>query len=230
MLEVAVQLQSTEQELVQQAVRIESLHEELKGVAAEREAYIKERRRQAAEQLSEVERQRAKATGGLEKSVRRAELVALRAPDDGVIFERAKLNVGSVAQSGNPLLVLVPLGATLEADVEIPTRDIGSVRIGALVSVKLEAFPFQVFDTLAGRVKSVAPDVTVKPASEGGGAAFKAKIALNDQRLAKMPVGSNLSAGITVTAEIKAKKRTVLSYLLYPIVRWLSEGGRELSL
>lgn len=228
-LEPEVQLLAAEQEMVQLAVKIKSLEGELRGIAAEREAYLKERRRQVAEQLGEAERQQARVAGGLRKSERRDVLSDLRAPADAIIFERAKLNAGSVAQSGNPLFVLVRLGTPLEVEVEIPARDIGLVRLEALVSVKLEAFPFQNFDMIAGRVKSIAPDVTIKPASEGGAATFKAKIELRDQRLKKMPAEQRLSAGMTATAEIKSGKRTVLSYLIYPIIRWFSEGGKEPS-
>jgi hemolysin D len=218
---------SAEQEITQLMVRRRSLDEEIQTVLAEREAFLKERRRQSAEQLIEAQRQRERIVNTLRKSERRANLVTIEAPVDAVVFERARVSVGSVAQSAQTLAALVPDGARLEAEVEIPSKDIAQVRVGSAAFVKLEAFPFQRFGGLEGRVSSIAPDAQQKPASEGGAVTYKAKITLASQRLATVPGDILLAPGMVATAEIRAGKRTVLSYFLYPIIRALSEGVRE---
>lgn len=218
---------SIEQELTQLMVRRRTLDEEIQTVLAEREAFTKERRRQATEQLIEAQRQRERILNTLTKSERRANLVSLVAPVDAIVFERARLSVGSVAQSAQALLVIVPIGATLEGEVEIPSKDIALVRTGDSVAVKIEAFPFQRYGTLEGRLTSIAPDANQKPVNEGGAVTYKAKIELIARRLMTVPEGVSLAPGMVVTAELISGKRTVLSYFLYPVLRALDEGIRE---
>jgi HlyD family secretion protein len=218
---------SIEQELAQLMVRRRTLDEEIQTVLAEREAFNKERRRQATEQLIEAQRQRERMLNTLTKSERRGALVSLLAPADAIVFERARLSVGSVAQSAQALLVLVPVGAMLEGEVEIPSKDIALVQTGDKVAVKIEAFPFQRYGTLEGQLLSIAPDANQKPANEGGAVSYKAKIELAAQRLATVPRDLGLAPGMVVTGEIISGKRTVLSYLLYPVLRALNEGMRE---
>lgn len=215
-----------EQDLGNVRARQGAVAEEMAGIAAEHASFAKERRRQLGEQLVEAGRQRERLIGARTKSQQRRSIVTLQAPVDAIVLERARLSVGSVAQSASPLVTLVPAEATLEAEIEVPSKDIALVRSGDDVRLKLEAFPFQRYGTLLGKIKSVAPDATQKPPQEGGTTVFKGLVKLSSERLDEA-TDVRLSPGMVATAEISIGKRSVLSYFVYPIIRALDESIRE---
>ncbi|MBV1694184.1 MAG: HlyD family type I secretion periplasmic adaptor subunit [Hyphomicrobiales bacterium] len=217
---------AVDQELTQLGIRRKSLEEEIQTVMAEREAFMTERRRQLTEHLIESTRQRERLINQLTKSERRTSLVSLVSDVDGVVLERARLSVGSVAQSAQALVTIVPSNAVLECEVEIPSKDIAYVRGTDTAAIKLEAFPFQKYGTVGGRITRMAPDAVQKPVNEGGSVTYKARIGLDAQRLVSAAEVA-LAPGMVVTAEIKVGHRTVLSYFLYPLIRALDEGIRE---
>lgn len=213
---------------------------ELRGVQADRAAFIDEWRRKTAEELVEQTRQRATLVEQIAKAERRRSLVTLTAPVDAVVLEVAKRSVGSVVREAEPLVTLVPADVPLEVEAEIPSRDIGLVRVGDFVRVKLDAFPFQRHGTLPGEIRTISADAfTHDPqGAQGGvanpdaprpaaGAVFRARIRLTDTRLEAVPAGTNLSPGMVASAEIRVGTRSVLSYFLYPVIRVLDESIRE---
>ena len=218
----------------------ESAHE-LRGVQADRAAFIDEWRRKTAEELVEQTRQRATLVEQIAKAERRRSLVTLTAPVDAVVLEVAKRSVGSVIREAEPLVTLVPADVPLEVEADIPSRDIGLVRVGDFVRVKLDAFPFQRHGTLPGEIRTISADAfTHDPAqgAQGGianpdaprpaaGAVFRTRIRLTDTRLEAVPDGTRLSPGMVASAEIRVGTRSVLSYFLYPVIRVLDEGIRE---
>jgi len=168
-------------------------------------------------------------------------LLELRAPQAGVVKELATTTLGAVVQPGTVLLSLVPQNEPLLAEVAIENKDIGFVREGQPVRLKLAAYPFQKYGMLEGVVKTVSPDSSAREASaqargtaggqtgEGPAAAlaFKALIELRNQKLAVSDLALPLAAGMQVSAEIMQGERTVLEYLLSPVQRVTSEAGRE---
>lgn len=220
----------------------ESEHE-LRGVQADRAAFIDEWRRKTAEELVEQTRQRATLVEQIAKAERRRSLVTLTAPVDAVVLEVAKRSVGSVIREAEPLVTLVPADVPLEVEADIPSRDIGLVRVGDFVRVKLDAFPFQRHGTLSGEIRTISADAfTHDPAqgAQGGansinadaprpaaGAVFRTRIRLTDTHLEAVPDGTRLSPGMVASAEIRVGTRSVLSYFLYPVIRALDESIRE---
>jgi HlyD family secretion protein len=146
--------------------------------------------------------------------------------------------VGSIVQPAEPFIILVPYNSTIEAEVDILAKDIGRIRVGDSVRVKLDAFPFQRHDTLPGTVKIVSEDSfqrSNQPAKnsppqteeEGGDGLYRARINLLSTQLRNVPEGFRLMPGMKVRAEIKVGHRSVISYFLYPVIRALDEGLRE---
>jgi len=200
---------------------------ELKAVQAERSAFIDEWRRKAAEELVEQTRQRATLVEQIAKAERRRSLVTMTAPVDAVVLEVAKRSVGSVVKEAEPLVTLVPSDVPLEVEADIPSRDVGLVRAGDTVRVKLDAFPFQRHGTLPGEVRTISADAFQRDPKDGGGAVFRARVRLLATRPDGVPDGTRLSPGMVASAEIRIGTRSVLSYFLYPVIRALDESIRE---
>jgi HlyD family secretion protein len=204
----------------------ELLHEQ-SAIMADSQAFTGEWQRKLSEELIHTRRERDDVAERLAKAERRSSLVSLIAPVDAVVLEMAKLSVGSIVKDAEPLVKLVPLNVPLELEVEIAARDIGLVEPGAPVRIKLDAFPFQRHGTLDGDVRTISADAFQRPADQTGDAYYRTRVRLLNTHLRDVPENRILGPGMVVQAEIKVGTRSVLSYLLYPVIRMLDESIRE---
>lgn len=203
---------------------------ELASAQAERSAFDKSWRQKAMEDLLSATRDRDGINEQLAKADKRAKAIRMVAPADGVVLEIGKLSVGSIVREAEPLFTLVPLGAQLEAEVQIDSLDIGYIKPGALAHIKVDAFSFQQHGMLEGKVRTVSQDSFKREAADknGGGldAYYLSRIPYTG-KLKKMTEGAQLLPGMTVSAEVVVGHRTVMSYLLYPLTRAMDESIRE---
>jgi HlyD family secretion protein len=217
--------QYQEKELLQQAA----------AAREQKEKYINNWIREGGEKLTQVQQEISTATQQLAAAERRRSLVVLRAPADGVVLELGQRSIGSVAKEAEPLVTLVPRDNKVEAEVDIDSADVARLRVGDTVRVKLDALPFQRHGTLDGTLRvitenSFQPDKggrTGDSKPDGQPAFFRARIALGPLELRDVPQDFRLIPGMTATSEIKVGRRTIISYLLDPIVRLFDESLRE---
>ena len=106
-------------------------------------AFKKGWRQKMMEEMLSTSRDKNSVSEQLQKADRRRKLVTLTSPSDAVVLEIAKLSLGSVVQGGGAFFTLVPLGAELEAEVQIDSMDVGYVKLGDVSRIKLDAYPFQ---------------------------------------------------------------------------------------
>ena len=205
------------------------LGEVLNRLKADKAAYLAEFRQQLGEDLVQARRERDAAVKQLEKAARRNEVTVLAAPADAIVLDVAQRSVGSVMKEAEPLYTLVPLDSPLEAEVLVEGLDVGQVKTAALTRLKLEPWPFQKHGTLTGRLRTLSEDVfNPDPKKEGEARPhYKARIEITSTKLRDVPPNFRLIPGMSVTAEINAGERTILSYFLYPLLRGLDESIRE---
>jgi HlyD family secretion protein len=216
-----------ERDLQLSANEILELHQETARTRADREAFIQDWRQKTAEELVSARREHDAIEQQFEKAKRRNALVDLMAPADAVVLEVAQRSIGSVLREAEPLFTLVPLDVPIEAEVSVDARDIGLVRTGAPVRLKLDAYPFQKHGTIDGTVRTITEDSFVDKENKGQAAFYRARVTLTSTTLRGAPETFRLIPGMTVAAEIKGGERTVLSYFLYPLIRGLDESIRE---
>lgn len=167
----------------------------------------------------------------------RHEHLELRAPQAGTVKELATTTIGAVVQPGTVILSLVPIHEPLLAEVAVENQDIGFVRSGQKVRLKVATYPFQKYGMLDGTVRTVLADAsnsqeerTTRGANAANGEAsqsFKAMIEIRTQFLHLEDARYPLAAGMQISAEIIEGKRSVLKYLLSPVQRIASEAGME---
>jgi HlyD family secretion protein len=196
--------------------------------------YVNNWVREGGEKLTQLQQEMATATQQLAAAERRRSLVVLRAPADGVVLELGQRSIGSVAKEAEPLVTLVPSDNKVEAEVDIDSSDVARLRVGDTVRVKLDALPFQRHGTIDATLRvitenSFQPDKnrTGDNKPDGQPAFFRARVALGPLDLRDVPQDFRLIPGMTATAEIKVGRRTIISYLLDPIVRLFDESLRE---
>lgn len=158
------------------------------------------------------------------KSERRSSFQQLVAPVDGTVARLAVHTIGGVVEPAKPIMVIVPEGGPLVAEVKLLNRDAGFVQAGQKVAVKLEAFPFTRYGTVPGRIASVSSDAVE---DERLGLVYTARVALDRTTINRGDSIVPLTPGMAATADIKTGKRSFMSYLLSPIDAARLEAARE---
>lgn len=205
------------------------LGRELAAAQAELAAFDRSWRQKATEDLVAATRDRDSVSEQLAKADKRHQLVQLTAPADGVVLEVGKLSAGSVVQAAEQMFVLVPLGGAMEAEVQVESADVGGLALNVPVHVKLDAFPFQKHGMLEGRLRNISEDAFRREQAAPGSADayYLARIQLDNTKLRNMAASTRLLPGMTLSAEIVVGKRSVMSYLLWPLTKALDESIRE---
>lgn len=206
-------------------------HRAQKAVA-EMEAFIQDFRRTAQQELVDTLAKRDSAEEDLKKAMLRRKLVVLKSPVDAVVLQVPNRTIGSVVREAEPMFVLVRRHGSLQAEVKVAGKDIGQVAVGQLVRLKLDAYPFQKYGTLEGHVAVISRDSFApggnSEKSPGPSAPFyRVLINLQDARDAERVKGIRLIPGMSLTAELEAGNRSVISYFLYPLLRGMDESIRE---
>ncbi|MDF5716466.1 MAG: HlyD family efflux transporter periplasmic adaptor subunit [Rhizonema sp. NSF051] len=134
----------------------------------------------------------------------------VRAPVAGTVFDLQAKNPGFVANSTQKLLQIVPTDSYI-AEAFVTNKDIGFVREGMKVDVRIDTFPFSEFGDIKGEVVSIGSDA-LPPDQTHQYYRFPAKIHLDRQSLAAEGKNISLQSGMAVTANIKVhEERTVMS-------------------
>ncbi|WP_395404452.1 HlyD family type I secretion periplasmic adaptor subunit [Pseudoduganella sp. UC29_106] len=209
--------------------REQEIKKDIASQQAEKSAFDKGWRQKAMEDMLVISRERADVAEQLAKADKRHQLVSLSAPADAVVLEIAKLSPGSIARGTEAFFTLVPLSAELEAEVQIDALDVGYIKKGDPVHVKVEAFPFQRHGSLDAKVRTVSEDAFRRDSASPSApeSYYLSRIALGNKPLKNMKPQSRLLPGMTISAEIVVGKRSVMSYLIWPLTKALDESIRE---
>jgi len=218
-----------ERDMILQHNKQQEMERELASAQAERAAFGKGWRQKQMEDLLAATRDRDGIAEQLAKADKRHQLVQLTAPADGVVLEIAKLSVGSVVREAEALVTLVPLSANLEAEVQVDSLDIGNIKPGDLAHIKIDTYNFQQHGMLEGKVRTISRDSFRRETNgqQAQEAYYLTEVNYGDSKLKKMKPGAQLVPGMTLSAEIVVGKRTVMSYLLWPLTKAVDESIRE---
>jgi len=166
---------------------------------------------QLTQRILENDRQLAELTSQLAQLEQNIKYQALTAPVDGTIFNLRANRPGYVVNSTEPLMEVVPEDA-LVARVFISNQDIGFVRIGQKVDVRIDAFSFSEFGDMEGTLVSIATDA-LPPDEVFPYYRFPADVLLDEQQFIADGVPLDLRSGMSLNANIKLRKRRVITFM-----------------
>ena len=161
-----------------------------------------------------------------DKQARLLEYVHLRAPCDAIVHEVAPFSPGSAVREAESLITLIPLTDDIELEAELRPEDIGKVRTGDQVKIKLTAWPFQKHGTLDGMVRNISEDTLEKTVGGMPVKYYRVRITVSG-RLRGVSEDFRLIPGMETQCEIKCGRRRVIEYVLYPLLKALDETARE---
>ncbi|OUM00991.1 HlyD family type I secretion periplasmic adaptor subunit [Variovorax sp. JS1663] len=161
------------------------------------------------------------------KSVARADRVArsrVVAPIDGLVKQVYFRHQGQVVPPGGVVLDIVPSQDVLQIEARILPGDVGFLRKGQPVRVKVSTFDFAVYGAIDGVVREISADTIQE---KDGKEFYLVQIALQGELKDKVGRALQLVSGMQVNVDIVTGTRTVLTYLFKPIVRGLNQSFTE---
>lgn len=227
-----------EQDFQSQESTVASLKASLKASSKKMAQITSAYRSQLQNERVEIEAQYRKLQQETAKIEHKSSLLALKAPQAGIVKDIAVHTRGTVVSPGTVLMTLVPHDEPLQAEVLVKNEDVGFVYPNQKTKVKLAAYPFQKYGMVEGTVihlgadasEGVAPTAdnnTEQKVSKPQSPTYKAIVRLAAQQLEIDGDQLKLVPGMQVVAEIHQGKRTVLEYLLSPVQQAFHEAGRE---
>ncbi|MGE0745587.1 MAG: HlyD family type I secretion periplasmic adaptor subunit [Rhodospirillales bacterium] len=193
------------------------------AVEREREEALKFRRT-AVEELGQVELSLARQREILAKAADQVRRTEVRSPIDGVV-KRLRFNtIGGVVRPGDPIMEIVPSQDQLVIEARLNPTDVGYVRAGQPAVVKISTYEFTRYGGLDGMVTAVAPDSTV---DRDKGTYFRLIVETDKGYLGDAPGQFPISAGMQAIVDVHTGTKSVLRYLITPVLKLRHEAFRE---
>ena len=186
--------------------------------------------------------------GDFDKSKKLYALEWLRSPVDGVVQSVNVTTVGQVVTPAQSLVTVVPDGTPLIVEATVSNNDIGYIKVGQPVQVKVDTFPFQKYGTLSGTLVWISPDAEDRSATSrdvdtrtgavpdstlranehdaNAGFVYRVHIRTVDARFIVDGQARTVEPGMTVQADILTGQRRVIEFFLSPVIKYLNEGLR----
>ncbi|MCC6597604.1 MAG: HlyD family type I secretion periplasmic adaptor subunit [Alphaproteobacteria bacterium] len=199
-----------------QSQRRKALEAELQVTKREREAQIDRFRSQALGEMSAVETEIAGLRESMTSIGDRVDRREVRAPVAGIVNNIAVRTIGGVIEPAMRLVEIVPLDDELKIIAKVQPGDIAFIRSGQAAKVKITAYDAQIYGFLQGKLTRVG---ATSSSDREGHAFFEIEVRTDKNHLGgedgKLPV----SPGMEAQVEVVVGKRTILNYLMKPLVR-----------
>jgi len=149
----------------------------------------------------------------------------IRSPVDGVVNDVQVTTIGGYVQPGQKIMEVVPLGEKLLVETRVKPSDIAFIKVGDRALVKVTAYDFSTYGGLDGRVVQVSADSIYDETKKE--AYFTVIVETERSFLTaaghKLPIGP----GLMTDTQIITGRKSILTYLLKPVLRARSEALRE---
>ena len=166
--------------------------------------------------LAELSGEQAELADRARRHTDQVERLLVSTPVEGMVHEVTAQSRGEVISPGDRIATIVPLGDELLAEVKVLPQDIGHIEVGFPAEVTVTTFDREVYGFLAGTVVAISPTTFESPQEEPF---YNVRLALEGNALELNGAEVALLPGMIVRSEILTGERSVLRYLLKPLVR-----------
>ncbi len=193
-----------------------SLQARLSGVEKKRQERKSAFKSDALAQLSDVETQLRTYEESMKSAEDRVARTELRAPVDGIVQSLAVKTVGGVVQPAQKLIDIVPLEDDLLIRARIAPSDVAFLKYGQPVKVGITAYDSMIYGQLDGTLERISAD-TVE--DKDGGRFFEIDVRTDKNYLGDSDNPLRITTGMEANVQIITGKRTILTYIMKPILR-----------
>jgi membrane fusion protein, adhesin transport system len=224
LLQLQRQVNDLRGELDQTRLKIPRVESALREANKRIEESVLRFRSEALRELSALQAELAglrEVVGAGEDRVLRTDV---RSPVRGTVNKIVVQTLGGVIQPGQDLVEIVPLEDTLLVEARVRPADIAFLRPDQQAMVKITAYDFAIYGGLEGQVESISADTI---ADERGESFYRVRIRTDRNHLGREDDPLHIIPGMTAQVDILTGEKTVLDYLLKPILRARDHALRE---
>ena len=214
-------LEGEEKTLVKSIERAESHREEVvRRVTEARTNFVTE----ALSELNEKQVELASVETLIGAEADRVLRTEVRSPVKGTVKQLLKTTLGGVLRPGETIMEIVPLDDTLLVEASVPPQDIAFLRPNQKAVIKMTAYDFSVYGSLIGEVERISADTII---DEEGRSFYHIYVRTQQNFLEHDGEVLPIIPGMTAQVDILTGHKTVLEYLVNPIVNWREEALKE---
>lgn len=176
------------------------------------------------QQLNDAEAQASqlqKSNLSLADQLKRTEI---RSPVHGIVKQIFNTTVGGVVKPGTAIMEIVPLDDTLLIEARVKPRDVGFLHLNQDAMIKVSAYDFSIYGGLKGIVEHISADTSV---DEKGNSYYEIWVRTQKNYLEKGGKKMDIIPGMQVSVDILTGQKSVLTYLLKPIMKAKQQALRE---
>jgi HlyD family type I secretion membrane fusion protein len=173
----------------------------------------------AQSELQSIREQVASSLDALQRTI-------IRSPVDGTVMNIQVHTLGGVVAPGGKLMDLVPSHDQMIIDAQLDTHDIDVVQPGQKAQIYLTAYPTRHLPSISGVVISVSGDALVAD-DESGESYYLTKVSVAAEEVHRLGKDISLVPGMPVEVLIMTQERTLVDYLIDPIIRSMRRSFRE---
>ncbi|MBN1278998.1 MAG: HlyD family efflux transporter periplasmic adaptor subunit, partial [Chlorobiaceae bacterium] len=193
------------------------------------EMRIAQHKAETATQLAELQLEVDAGAQKVKALAFELENTEIRAPATGQVVGLQVQTVGAVIQPGQKVMDIVPLDETLLVEVKVEPHLIDRIHAGLIADVRFASFANSPQLVVDGNVESVSKDLLTNPQmnpAQPGSSYYLALISITPDGVKKLG-GRKMQPGMPVEAVIKTGERSLLTYLLHPLLKRISASLKE---
>ncbi|MDF1750874.1 MAG: HlyD family type I secretion periplasmic adaptor subunit [Alphaproteobacteria bacterium] len=196
----------------------------LSEIDAERTRVTEQYRRQALEELVSIETRIAELNETLATATDQALRAEIKSPIDGIIKDLRTNTIGGVIRPGEPIAEIVPISNDLEIQAKLDPKDRGFVTAGQRAVVKITTYDYARYGGLEGVVERVSASTSIGPQ---GQTYYEVVVRTDKTYLGTQEGDFPITPGMEATVDIHTGTRTVLDYMVKPVLKLQHEAFRE---
>jgi len=214
-------LKAAESEMKTSAHGIAELESNIQRVNKEIDLIREEERNQLLAELAEKQQRRAFLDGKVQRSAFLSSCQQITSPVKGHVAQLLFHTIGGVVAPAEDLATIVPLDSPLLIKAFVENKDVGYLRPGMDVSLKVDTFEFQKYGILEGELLQVSKDSIE---DQKMGLVYEAYVKPLQTTLMVDGKETAISTGMSISAEIKVGKRRIIEFFIYPLIKYWNEG------
>ncbi len=180
---------------------------------------------QALAEMGAVTNELAQVNETLSRLFDRVRRLEIASPLRGIAKGLKVHTVGGVVPPGAVILEIVPLDKELVVEARIQTRDVGHVSVGQPVTIKITTYDFARYGAISGELRDVSASTFID--EKKGDPYYKGIITLDRSYVGFDPEKNRVMPGMTAQADIKTGRKTLLEYLMKPVVSSVQTAFHE---
>ena len=224
MVSIELELQKLSNNLSFSEKSLKTTQLELKKTRIKQGEVIETHKTKAFEELAQKQNE-LNPTDKTESLENRLEDSTLRSPIDGVITKVYQKGAGAIVRTGDPVVEVAPYFDNIIIKANLRPQDITEIKLGQKSKISLSSYDFTVYGSVEGFVDKIARNTTT---SDNGDVFYAVWIKSKSLKLSKSDVKPVIFPGMTAQIEIIGKKRSILEYVMKPVLETKAKAFTEM--